>query len=204
MVEMNDVLTRYPMNLFEILFENEVPTLPDDAEASLEYVLKLMERQSKRSVDILRYYHRDGMTYEQIGKLYMVTRERIRQIEQRTIRQLRHPARLDWIEYGVSGMIERKAAESREAGRRGGVLEGMEYKLDDMPEAAGPKLLTIEELDLSVRSYHCLQRAGVKTIADIFALGKDKLKDVRNLGKKSQWEIIQRLQEVGYDTTALE
>ena len=52
---------------------------------------------------------------------------------------------------------------------------------------------TIEELDLSVRSYNCLKRAGINTIADLLDKTIDDLGKVRNLGKKSIDEIEEKL-----------
>ena len=205
---MNDVLSNYPMNLFSVLFDGEFPVLPGEAEASLEYILHLMRRQSNRSIDILMYRFRDGKTYEEIAKIYGVTRERIRQVEQNAIRQLKHPARRDWIEYGVSGMIDRKCAEEYERGRKIGVVEGMDYAVEpdwiDAQKVERPTSLRLCDLDLSARSHNCLARAGVQTVEDILKMGFDTLVRVRNLGKKSLDEIIIRLQEAGFDTTTIE
>lgn len=53
----------------------------------------------------------------------------------------------------------------------------------------------IEELDLSVRSFNCLKRAGVHTIAQLRAMRKDELIKVRNLGRKSYEEVLEKLEE---------
>lgn len=50
--------------------------------------------------------------------------------------------------------------------------------------------IMIEEMDLSVRAYNCLKRAGVQTLDDIIRLGSDRLREVRNLGKKCYDEIV--------------
>ena len=57
--------------------------------------------------------------------------------------------------------------------------------------------MTIEELDLSVRSYNCLKRAGIQTVQDLAAKSEDDMMKVRNLGKKSLEEVIQKLEELG-------
>ena len=59
--------------------------------------------------------------------------------------------------------------------------------------------MTIEELDLSVRSYNCLKRAGVNTVADLINKSPDEMMKVRNLGKKSLEEVILKLQSLGFD-----
>lgn len=58
--------------------------------------------------------------------------------------------------------------------------------------------MTIEELDLSVRSYNCLKRSGAKTIRDLIGKTQDDLMKVRNLGKKSLDEVIEKLNSLGF------
>ena len=71
-------------------------------------------------------------------------------------------------------------------------------KVDESPEL---KKLTesIDTLGLSARSYNCLDRAGIKFIGEIVLMSTNDLKNVKNLGKKSYDEIVEKLQEYGYD-----
>ena len=57
--------------------------------------------------------------------------------------------------------------------------------------------MTIEELDLSVRSYNRLKRAGIQTVQDLAAKSEDDMIKVRNLGKKSLKEVKEKLVELG-------
>lgn len=57
--------------------------------------------------------------------------------------------------------------------------------------------MTIEELDLSVRSYNCLKRAGINTVQELAERTMDDMMKVRNLGKKSLEEVEQKLQALG-------
>ncbi|RDV83388.1 DNA-directed RNA polymerase subunit alpha [Ammonifex thiophilus] len=57
--------------------------------------------------------------------------------------------------------------------------------------------MPIEELDLSVRSYNCLKRAGINTILDLTQRTEEEMMKVRNLGKKSLEEVKQKLAELG-------
>ena len=57
--------------------------------------------------------------------------------------------------------------------------------------------MTIEELDLSVRSYNCLKRAGINTVEELNQKTEDDMMKVRNLGKKSLEEVQQKLAELG-------
>jgi DNA-directed RNA polymerase subunit alpha len=54
--------------------------------------------------------------------------------------------------------------------------------------------MTIEELDLSVRSYNCLKRAGINTVEDLTNRTEEDMMKVRNLGRKSLEEVLQKLQ----------
>ncbi len=56
---------------------------------------------------------------------------------------------------------------------------------------------TIEELDLSVRSFNCLKRAGINTVEDIIQRTEEDMMKVRNLGRKSLEEVIQKLESLG-------
>ncbi len=56
---------------------------------------------------------------------------------------------------------------------------------------------TIEELDLSVRSFNCLKRAGISTVEDLINRTEEDMIRVRNLGKKSLEEVIQKLNNLG-------
>lgn len=57
--------------------------------------------------------------------------------------------------------------------------------------------LSIEEMDLSVRSYNCLKRAGINTVEDLANKTEDDMMKVRNLGRKSLEEVLNRLTDFG-------
>ena len=57
--------------------------------------------------------------------------------------------------------------------------------------------MTIEELDLSVRSYNCLKRAGINTVEDLINKSEEDMMKVRNLGRKSLEEVINKLTGLG-------
>ena len=58
--------------------------------------------------------------------------------------------------------------------------------------------MTIEELDLSVRSFNCLKRAGINTVGDLIGKSEDDMMKVRNLGRKSLDEVIGKLATLGF------
>ncbi len=59
--------------------------------------------------------------------------------------------------------------------------------------------MTIEELDLSVRSFNCLKRAGINTVEDLINKSENDMMKVRNLGRKSLEEVIQKLNSLGFN-----
>ncbi len=64
--------------------------------------------------------------------------------------------------------------------------------------------MTIEELDLSVRSFNCLKRAGINTVEDLISKTEDDMMKVRNLGRKSLDEVINKLASLGFALSANE
>lgn len=59
--------------------------------------------------------------------------------------------------------------------------------------------MTIEELDLSVRSYNCLKRAGINTVQELTNKSEAEMIKVRNLGRKSLEEVKHKLIELNLD-----
>lgn len=58
---------------------------------------------------------------------------------------------------------------------------------------------TIEELDLSVRSFNCLKRAGINTVADLVSKSEAEMMRVRNLGRKSLEEVVGKITSLGLE-----
>ncbi|MCL1806402.1 MAG: DNA-directed RNA polymerase subunit alpha [Oscillospiraceae bacterium] len=80
---------------------------------------------------------------------------------------------------------------SEELGKSSTVVVKPESQRDKMYE------MTIEELDLSVRSFNCLKRAGINIVEDLVAKSESDMMKVRNLGRKSLEEVINKLQTMG-------
>ena len=77
------------------------------------------------------------------------------------------------------------------AGSRSMVVERPEQPRDQVLE------MTIEELDLSVRSFNCLKRANINTVEDLISKTQDEMIKVRNLGRKSLEEVEHKLTMMG-------
>ena len=83
----------------------------------------------------------------------------------------------------------------------GNVIEEEEEVPDFPPEeiddSAKVLEMTIDDLDLSVRSFNCLKRAGINTVADLAQKTEEDMMKVRNLGRKSLDEVKKKLEELG-------
>ena len=111
------------------------------------------------------------------------------------------------IEVWTDGSIQPDEAISTAAKILGGHLKlfmdltdqvvtiGFNEKEDDHREKVLE--MTIEELDLSVRAYNCLKRAGINTVAELVQRNQEDMMKVRNLGKKSLEEVEQKLAALG-------
>ena len=80
---------------------------------------------------------------------------------------------------------------SDEIGAKTTVVEKSETPQDKVLE------MTIEELDLSVRSFNCLKRAGINTEADLVNTTEEDMMKVRNLGRKSYEEVVKKMADMG-------
>ena len=65
------------------------------------------------------------------------------------------------------------------------------------PDNTNVLMTTIEELDLSVRSFNCLKRAGINTVGDLISKTEEDMIKVRNLGRKSLEEVVHKLEMMG-------
>lgn len=83
---------------------------------------------------------------------------------------------------------------------------GLAEILVEKDEKGKEKILemTIEDLDLSVRSFNCLKRAGINTVDDLINKSEEEMMKVRNLGKKSFDEVKEKLQSLGFDLSSEE
>ncbi len=68
---------------------------------------------------------------------------------------------------------------------------------EDETALSGDLAITIEELNLSVRSYNCLKREGINTVGDLVQRSEAELMDIRNFGQKSIDEVKAKLEELG-------
>lgn len=175
----------YPLNLLEKIFDGEIDfELATDFDGTLEYVLHTL---TDREYKIIKMRFVEGLTYEKCGISYGVTRERIRQVEAKALRKLIHPDRSAMIKYGIQRYIDNKLAR---------ITENYEVGLSEN-KPSDLENISIESIDLSLRVCNCLKRACIRTIGDLINTEPKKLARVRNLGKRSYDEIIDKLEKYG-------
>ncbi|MBR3795757.1 MAG: hypothetical protein IKK34_06985 [Clostridia bacterium] len=199
-------MREWPFDLLDDLYgepDRAYDNLPEDFAGSLAYVIESLSEREKTCI-LERYRDHDSLAA--IGQRHKVTTERIRQVVGKAVRKLRHPSRMRIIEYGVHGYLARQTAEAAEkAGRRAAFKAVEDYKLGralnpgDAEAVEREKLYSvrIEDLNLSVRSFHCLKRQCVNTVGDLLTMTAEELERVRNLGVKSHDEIVTALERLG-------
>ena len=188
-------------------------------------IAMILANLTNREADVIRKRYIDMKTLKEIGSDFGVGNERIRQIEAKALRKMRREQCLKLFQRGAwQWMMDLVDQEADYKARRmvGQMvsnelqfrLERAERILDEreaeklriamedeeMRQAGGKAHLDsikIEELDLTVRSYNCLKRGGVDTVGDITEKTYGELMKVRNLGRKSLNEIVQKIAEMG-------
>ena len=242
----------YPYNLLDDLFGEPFDHVASEDE--MNGLNAALSSLSEKEQEVLHCYYEEEKTLEEIGKVFGVGRERIRQIVAKGLRKLRHPSRARQILYGEEGnkwrkeLIEKEyelerrecALEQAEANFRLKVDE-INKRLDQIKEAyteaqenkkeaymkareeeidsdvihqwamydAAPEQygcsIAFTDLDLSVRSHNSLLRSGTNTVDKIIAKIKtpdeyhyrdSSLIHVRNLGRKSYMEIIEKVEKL--------
>ena len=203
--------------VFGVPVEEVNEMMPDDAEEAIETVLATL---MPREVEIVRM-RLDGKFLDEVGRAFNITRERVRQIEAKAYRKLRHPSRSRILRLGENAMQEAETeleqernelvAKYKERLRANDeayqeALVGME-SLDRYENALAEvdegelrvENITLEEMNLSVRSYNCCRRAGITCVGDFKKYDIEQLMRIRNLGRRSLEEIIKKLASYGIE-----
>lgn len=201
----------WPYNLIMDLNEDspkkqlELDNLPDDFDASLTYTLAVRAQKYPRGVEMLMQYYGNKTSYDNLACAYGLTRERIRQIINREREMLLKPCNWKFLKYGVSGLLTDAAKNGHNRGYSEGYIigheEGLAHKKPN-PEIH-PRVMDLDDLDLSVRAHNVLWRAGKRNVLDILAMDYDGLMRLRNAGAKTVAEIITCLENEGFDCSNL-
>ena len=195
----------YPENLLAQVFETGLPTdLPDDITLVLEYIIQktLTEREGR----VLDMRYKRYMTMAAIGEEYGLRAERIRQIEAKAVRKLRHPSRSRYILMGMEGYINylRDTAVDERLREYKKEIISLEKKIAELTDTEYEEEKNelenapLAELDLSVRTFNILYRAGYSTVKELLDADAEKIVSLPNLGLKNFSDLIDVLSEKGF------
>ena len=205
----------YPLNLIDVISGGLYNPVDITTESLLydrmEYILSLLPDQEKL---VIKHIFKDNMTLEEVGKELKLSKERIRQIEYKAIRKLHHPKYYNMLfdEFDLREQIKKREKVNKELSlslfKKIYELRTKLDAIDKVLKSVGVDIMntkdndilssSIEELELSVRSYNCLKRAGINTIAELINTSITELNNVRNLGQKGVDEISEKLADIGY------
>ena len=195
----------YPENLLSQVFVNGLPTeMPDDVTLVLEYIIQktLTEREGR----VLDMRYKRYMTMAAIGEEYGLRAERIRQIEAKAVRKLRHPSRSKYILMGMEGYINylRDTAVDERLREYKKEIISLEKKIAELTDTEYEEEKNelenapLAELDLSVRTFNILYRAGYSTVKELLDADAEKIVSLPNLGLKNFSDLIDVLSEKGF------
>lgn len=200
---MTELIEIYPLNLARSVLDDEDAARECYIPGISAAVATLTERE--QGVILMRFQRK--LTLEQCGKECSVTRERIRQIEAKAIRKLRHPSKINMMkavpltelqaQYTEYKNLEESYEWLKRAFETITAQKAEPGAIMAAAEMADVMKTPLENLDLSVRSYNCLRRAGKDTLGDIADMKESELMTVRNLGRRSLEEVVAKLKEYG-------
>lgn len=209
-------MNRFPYNVIRNVFsltamDDIILECMNDYWKELDYTTRVYSAIStlrdERMIRIILLRSIDNLSYEEIGKIFGLTKSRIQQIEMKGYRMLAHPSRSKKILHGMlyyeelayealeNQMEEQKKFYERQiAELKGEVLPEEPNEEDENSPLKTP----LEDLDLSCRSFNCLTRAGIRTLGDIVSMTELEMMKVRNLGRKSLEEVVNKIAMMGF------
>lgn len=198
---MTDIYDIYPFNLARVILEDEIQSV------YLQGIRFAISTLTEREEDVIKLRFKEGLTLRETGQKQNVTQERVRQIEAKAIRKLRHPTRKKlMIAAPLSELYELQEKYNLLSREHELLVKAMELiqgkvttpqSIEKMANAAVWMQTELEDLDLSVRTYNCLKRANKNTLRDLVEMRPGDLQKVRNLGRKSFDEVVNTLKRYG-------
>ena len=174
----------------------------------LECMLTAIKELSSREEFVIYCKYELKETHNRIGERFNVTGERIRQIDAKAIRKMWSPSRQAYYIYRhpAEFMMLRDKLKEVESNYNDlnqeynklldAFINDKEYK-QKKEFRRGLSDIKIYDLELSVRAYNCMLRAGVHNLFDLSQMSLDQLMKVRNLGRRSLAEIVEKAAPYG-------
>ncbi|MBP3802305.1 MAG: helix-turn-helix domain-containing protein [Oribacterium sp.] len=203
-----DIATLYPYNLaYEVeIYETNVKAYPKEKieKVALEGLYKVhvpsilniisSESFTEREKEIIEMRWKKHVTFKAIAEHYELTPERIRQLAVKIVRKL-YLRRNHYIMADPKTVCELKNELNKT------MIAADTYKRKLNEENVEVRKVTdrmsIVELDTSVRTYNCLKRGGFNYIDELVGVPISKLANIRNMGRKSLDELLDKLERFG-------
>lgn len=220
-VDLRHMLSGYE-RLYVFMFGvNNLTEIPLDCDETFEEVVRTLNPRERK---VIQERWLGEQYLDDVAKRLGVTRERVRQIEAKAIRRLRQPKRYRLLKYGrakydefqkmreyyskdfVSDYVSQLESDARNHIEYNDVkalynlrddINNYISKLKEKGVDDPRHEMTIEEMDLSVRTYNCLRKAGYKYAYELNGKTYEELIKIRNLGRKSFEEIVNKCSELG-------
>ena len=201
---MQSTRKQYPYNLLRSVAGEPFDTV---CLTGLEKAMQTLLPREEECL-VMRFAH--NMTLSAIGDQYGLSRERARQIIVKGLRKLAHPSRMCILRAVPSEQYRDLAEQHRTLQAEYNALLAeysvlqAEHCIQPVKEPPSLRGTTLEDADISVRSYNCLKRVGINTLGDVADMTGEDLMRVRNLGRKSADEVIAVLKKFGLRLTPME
>lgn len=190
-----------------------IDPMPEDFLGSLEYVLRSIPNQ--KSVEVLRLRYQHYMPYEAIAAEVGVSQARIGQLLEYARREMRSPERMQYLRYGVQGIVEQQRQQQEEIYRQRiekEVREAVEADRHARGEAEAAERyeslpiedrIRLADLNLDARARNGLRRRDLETVGDLLRLNYKEFAQIRYVGEKTREEILDAVEKLGFDCSHL-
>ena len=172
----------YPYNLLDEVFANKEYELTDLSEDMADGLTFAISALGERRKAIVQMHYAEGKSVREIAEFFGVSISAIHTMKRNAVMRLRRPNAMCYITYGKKGFEERE--------QRMRLEKKVQRNSEHYQQVMGVRF---EELDLSVRSFNCLRRAGFVSIGDIVDLTEDEIIQIKNMGWKQYDEIGRKL-----------
>jgi len=181
----------YPENLLMTLLEGVVETIEvtPDIQAGLDYALSTLTEVEQ---EVLQLRFQNRLTYAEIGEIRERSDHAACSTENNAMRKLPHLSLRGYVLYGKEG-FEAMDCVFHHPGETPPTL-----KVEPDPKVL---LISFEELDLSVRSFNSLRRAGYEFVGDIVNLTYEQITNIRSFPRKNCLEVAYKLKALGLKDT---
>lgn len=178
----------------------DIKYLEENFDENLDFVLENCGFNEKEIRVIIGYY-KEGYNQETLALQLNVERGSISTIKNKAIYKLKHPSRLSILRYGKEykelqddiSKIKAKLILEKET-----LIKLSEKVREEINEYETEFDRPIEAMELSHRAYNGLRRGGIKTLGELLEKTEEDLMKIRNMGKQSIKEIVDKVKELGF------